>query len=482
MSARSRLGQVSGRLGLTISVLTVSGLATLGLSVLSLNHSLEALADSLPEAPEIEASDPSDIPEAEVPAANLAGDVLQLAADQAALAERLTQTAASAADWDQVVTVWLEAIALTQSVPPESPARILAQRRLRGYLQQLLTAQQRTEQASSTAGIPSLGSAVFDAQLAGYLSYVATFGPPDVLIVGSSRSLQGIDPAVLQQTLAAKGLPDLRVYNFSVNGATAQVVNFVLSELLPAPLPAVIVWGDGSRAFNDGRRDRTWESLAASPGYQAIHGGALPATSLLARLTAPAADRPVNIVTVRSPLTAKLDRLDALGFLAVSDRFDPPAYYQQFPQVNGQNDGAYVPFTLEGNQRTALGQLTRFVTSQNSQLIFVNLPLSGSYLDDFRLAHERQFQQFLQAQSQTQSFTLIDLLTQWQAQPALFADPSHVNEEGAAAIAAQLANHPQLRAALSSRPQTSQPLPIPPSDLSPDALLDRLLEGQPASP
>ncbi len=461
----------------------------MGLMVVNLNHSLEALADSLPDAAPDSLPDslPETLPdEPEMPAAESASEnsaaagSLQLAADQATLAELLTQTATSAADWDRVAATWLEAIAVTQAIPPESPARILAQRRLRGYLQQLLAAQQRTEQASPVTGIPSLGSAVFDDQLAGYLSYVATVGPPDILIVGSSRSLQGIDPAALQQTLAAKGLPDRRVFNFSVNGATAQVVNFVLSELLPAPLPPVIIWGDGSRAFNDGRRDRTWESLAASPGYQAIHGGTLPATSLLEQLAAPTADRPVNIVTARSPLNSKLDRLDALGFLAVSDRFDPPTYYQQFPKVNGRNDGAYLPFTLNGNQSTALGQLARFVTGQNSQLIFVNLPLSGSYLDDFRLMHERQFQQFLQAQGQTQGFAVIDLLTQWQAQPALFADPSHVNQEGAAAIAIQLANHPQIRSALTPPAQTEPP--VPPSELPPDELLDRLLEGQPNKP
>ncbi|MGI8935053.1 MAG: hypothetical protein ACR2FS_13365, partial [Phormidesmis sp.] len=277
-----RFRHLSGRLGLVISGLTVSGLAVLGLMVVNLNHSLEAVADSLPDAapdslPETLPDEPAQMPAADSASENsAAADSLQLAADQATQAELLTQTATSAADWDRVAATWLEAIALAQAIPPESPARILAQRRLRGYLQQLLTAQQRTEQASPVTGIPSLGSAVFDDQLAGYLSYVATVGPPDILIVGSSRSLQGIDPAALQQTLAAKGLPDRRVFNFSVNGATAQVVNFVLSELLPAPLPPVIIWGDGSRAFNDGRRDRTWESLAASPGYQAIHGGTLP--------------------------------------------------------------------------------------------------------------------------------------------------------------------------------------------------------------
>ena len=193
------------------------------------------------------AADSTGEPEVE-PAADSVAVRLQQAADLARQAAVMTQRAASAADWDAVVAQWLHAIALTQSVPPESPSRIIAQRQMRGYLQRLSEAQQRTEQASSSAGLPSLGSDVFNDQLAGYLSYVATVGTPDILIVGSSRALQGIDPQAMQQSLQSAGHA-VRVFNFSVNGATAQVINFMLSDLLPKPLPAVIVWGDGVAGF-----------------------------------------------------------------------------------------------------------------------------------------------------------------------------------------------------------------------------------------
>ncbi len=419
-----------------------------------------------------------------------AANILKQAADQATQAELLAQTAASAADWDGVMLQWLSAISLAQSVPPESPSRIVAQRQLRGYVQRLQETQQRTEQASPSSGLPSLGSDLFDAQLTGYLSYVATVGTPDILIVGSSRALQGIDPMVMQQQLSQQGYKDVKVFNFSVNGATAQVVNFVLSELLPQPLPPVIVWGDGSRAFNDGRRDRTWESLVASPGYQAVTLGTLPASLFLETLSTRAVDsdrasdgvsalessgREERVdrehvmeadsvktevaaasVTANSPTSEIPANLDALGFSAVGEQFSPQTYYQQFPQVRGRYDGAYSPFTLNGSQTGALGQLADFSRLQNSQLIFVNLPLSSSYLDADRLYFEGQFQQFLQTQSITHDFEVIDMLTQWQNQPALFADPSHINQDGAAVIAAQLAQSPTLRTALYQPQQPSQ--------------------------
>lgn len=392
-------------------------------------------------------------------------DAIQQANDRATQAQQLTQTATTAAQWDAVSAQWMSAIALLQSIPPESPSRIFAQRQIHSYLQQLQDAQQRAEQSSQTTSLPTLGSDLRDAQMAGYLSYVASVGTPDILIVGSSRALQGIDPQVLQQTLAAQGYENPSVFNFSVNGATAQVVEFMLSELLPEPLPKVIVWGDGSRAFNEGRRDRTWESLRASPGYQKLTTG-----SEAERLVFNGTNRRV---TARSALTPIPGNIDALGFSAVRDRFDPQRYYQQIPRVEGRYDGAYAGFALNGDQTAALGRLAAKVKLKESRLLFVNLPLSGSYLDSFRLYYEQQFQQFLQTQSAASDFAVIDLLTQWENQPGFFADPSHINQDGAQAIAIQLAKSPALIEALklSAIESIEQPLRRPPPPIPPPPTL-----------
>jgi len=450
-SLTSRIG-LSGGLGL----LGYVGMSTAGISVVQANQvpSLDRLLNREPaqdEAAQDEAAE--DTPEmsetredAATEQAAEAAIALQQAEEISRRAEQMAGRARSAADWDAVMAQWISAISLVQAVPPESPSRIVAQRQMRAYLQRLMEVQQRTEQASPMSGLPSLGSDLFDSQLAGYLSYVATVGTPDVLIVGSSRALQGIDPRVLQQNLAQQGYGELRVFNFSVNGATAQVVDFVLSELLPEPLPSVIVWGDGSRAFNDGRRDRTWEGLSTSPGYRAVTGGAVPAQMFL-RSNA----RATSVVTARSPLSATPGNLDALGFSAVGDRFSPQTYYQEFPRVNGRYDGAYSPFTLYGAQTVALDNLAKSVQAQGSQLIFVNLPLSDSYLDDYRLYYEAQFQRFLQDKSAALGFDVVDFLTLWEGQSALFADPSHINKDGAAAIAVQLSQDASLLTALKAQ-------------------------------
>ncbi len=124
---------------------------------------------------------------------------------------------------------------------------------------------------------PSFNSQQMDEQLAIYAQYVANYGVPDVLIVGSSRALRGVDPELLRRQLADRH-PNLRIFNFGINGATAQVVDFLVRELLgPKHLPRVIVWADGARAFNSGRSDRTFQIITASEGYKELRFGSPPA-------------------------------------------------------------------------------------------------------------------------------------------------------------------------------------------------------------
>lgn len=124
---------------------------------------------------------------------------------------------------------------------------------------------------------PSFNSRQLDEKLALYQQFVLDYGTPDVLVVGSSRALRGVDPSALKNALAAQGYPNLTVFNFGVNGATAQVVDLIVRELLPPKyLPRLIVWADGARAFNSGRLDITYNGIVASDAYKAFEAGTLP--------------------------------------------------------------------------------------------------------------------------------------------------------------------------------------------------------------
>ncbi|MCS6815522.1 MAG: DUF1574 domain-containing protein, partial [Cyanobacteria bacterium] len=121
---------------------------------------------------------------------------------------------------------------------------------------------------------PSFNNPQLDKKLALYYERVLESGPPDVLIIGSSRALRGIDPVALSSALAARGIEDVTVFNFGINGSTAKFADLLLQKiLLPAQLPKIILWADGSRALNSGRIDSTYEALTTSESYRLLAQG-----------------------------------------------------------------------------------------------------------------------------------------------------------------------------------------------------------------
>jgi len=317
---------------------------------------------------------------------------------------------------------------------------------------------------------PTFNSGLLDQQLYLYGNYLLSNGPPDVLIVGSSRALQGIDPAVLQQVLAERGLSQVEVYNFSINGATAQVVDFMVRRLLaPEQLPRMVIWADGSRAFNSARVDVTFNGIAASPGYQQLMQGdrpipVLPPLALysddqnefcvdagpLVSDTLLALPCPIPVVQqgkdgpVVRTLTASLPQPDIFqltdkGFNPVATEYDPRTYFQQFPRVAGRYDANYSPFQLAGVQTDATQAIARYLASRHIPLVFVSLPLHADHFDSYRQSREQQFRQHMQRLASQQGFIYLDLSHQWSNQNRYFQDPSHLNRNGARAVAEYLA-------------------------------------------
>jgi hypothetical protein len=279
-----------------------------------------------------------------------------------------------------------------------------------------------------------------DQELHLYYQYLQKNGKPDVMIIGSSRSLQGIDPTALRVAMAAKGYPGLKIYNFGINGATAQVINLVLQEVLaPEQLPRILVWGDGSRAFNSGRLDITHNGIVASEGYRRLALGDRPIPT---RIFFTGQVPPANTkATVPKPDLLIAPDLDRYGFNALTARYDPETYYQRYPWVPGQYDSNYQNFQLGGNQSDATQAIADFTRAQGIPLVFVNLPLTDDYVaDEVRRNYEQQFQQHMGQLATQKDFLFID----YHQQPELikneyFVDPSHINREGARAVAAQLA-------------------------------------------
>lgn len=400
-------------------------------------------------------------------------------------ASNLAQSANSKQDWDEVAALWVQAVAWMQAVPPGNSRRAFAEKKVVEYMRNLVYSQQQAGEArSSSASTVSFSSDLLDEQLELYLSYVAAVGPPDVLIVGSSRALQGVDPKQLKQSLAETGHSGLKVFNFSVNGATAQVVDFQLRRLLkPEHLPQMIVWADGVRAFNSGRDDRTFDSIVDSEGSKLLATGVRPKLPSDRPNSTPQCFRfpqscPNNTfrrvqVSVKKPVmgaqdaypkikfmssgtgilpvaiairqvSALADSIDSNGFMSMSARYNPDTYYRGRAYVSGRFDRDYEDFNLGGKQAKAFNSAVAFVKARKIPLIFVNLPLTDDYLDPTRRSAEQQFRRRMQQLSQQKGFAFRDLSQRWPGRNDYFVDPSHLNRFGAIAVSRLLASDTSL--------------------------------------
>lgn len=292
---------------------------------------------------------------------------------------------------------------------------------------------------------PSFGSHRLDQQLHLYTQYLRTTGTPDVLIVGSSRSLQGIDPTALQSELVKRGYPKLKIFNFGINGGTAKVNELLLRQILaPEQLPRLIIWADGSRAFNNGRVDLTYSSILASEGYRRVVAGSRPIPSQ-ARWDLPILRAAADKALPRSSTAAIAPDLDAYGFQSVTAVYNPDTYYERYPWVPGPYDADYINFNLEGGQKEATVAIAQFAQAQQIPLVLVNLPLTNDYLDGVRRNYEQQFREHMLRLSQQAKFIFCDLSQQQDLmQNGYFADPSHINRHGARAIGIYLASVPAI--------------------------------------
>jgi hypothetical protein len=268
--------------------------------------------------------------------------------------------------------------------------------------------------------------------------------------------------------------------------------------LRPEQLPRSVVWADGLRAFNDSRRDRTYEQLIASPGYVAALAGQRPSLPIEAVQVTWGCDAPTRtkegglqeilsavptglptglptesngfVMGLRGfnpfaiapaqaaqvPSIAPTSVIGAIvnrGFVSIADRFDPSRYYRRFPKVLGRYDSDYRELNLDGVQGKALTQLAQHLRQQRVALTVINLPLSSSYLDPIRQDAETRFDQRMLQQAAQSGFSFVN----WVADRDLtadryFADPSHLNQSGAQAVSQRLIGQGQIQLGLAKQP------------------------------
>lgn len=361
----------------------------------------------------------------------------------------------------------------------------------------------------AVAPFSSFNSQQLNEKLALYRQRLAQSGPADVMIVGSSRALRGVDPANLKKDLADLGYKNVNIFNFGINGATAQVVDLVIRQILePDQLPKLILWADGARAFNSGREDVTYNGIVASAGYRELLARQVARSGDEVSMTRPRtagsasllnsyatldhwmSDQMGQLSTVyrdrdhlkgllkermvsltpswSQPADLGKERLDAPmpvgsaidfdGFLPLSIQFNPATYYHTYARVAGNYDGDYDGFRLDGKQSEAFTELLKFTQAKKIPIVFINTPLTDEYLDDYRQQAEAEFLQYMLKLSSSQvGFLFRDLGQIWPQRYDYFSDPSHLNRYGAYQVSLHLAQDP-----LISWPVASPSSPSPP--------------------
>jgi Protein of unknown function (DUF1574) len=354
-----------------------------------------------------------------------------------------------------------------------------------------LAARHLTVNSATTTAQLSFNNPLLEQKLAQYQLRCLQHGVPDVLIVGSSRALRGVDPEVLRRSLIDRGYRNPKLYNFGINGATAQVVDLILRQLLtPQQLPKLVIWADGARAFNSGRIDRTYDAIATSDRYRqlalisgikdensslfqaqssfqntyraidnafdrrldrfssAYHHRDRIKTWLQSKIPATLQISDRNNTAIEADSAASLEamedkrhprEIDFDGFLAIDLQFDPTTYYQKYTKVTGESDGDYANFQLLGLQQRALDRTIELLDSHKVPLVFVNLPLSDIYLDKARRQHEVIFKEYMQKLTDSQRITFIDMDGVLDRNYDRFSDPSHLNQIGASDVSRYLA-------------------------------------------
>lgn len=348
--------------------------------------------------------------------------------------------------------------------------------------------------AAARSNHPSFNNRILNEKLALYQQYVAENGAPDVLIVGSSRAMRGVNPQILHQALEEKFSKSVDIYNFGINGATAQVVDLLLRQVLESEqLPKLVIWADGARAFNSNRPDPTYEAIVSSPGFEELQqdrsSGDLASSQTsqenlpeklttnyeavdnwlngsLASISFAYSQRQQLKTWLQGQFTQTIDSIFTLpetraktetasvmgeevtmdldGFLPIEIRFNPDTYYDHHPRVPGIYDGDYHNFRLDGKQHLAMVNLGKFLQKKQVSLVFVNTPLTDIYLDRTRSKYEQEFRQYMEELAASQEIIFVDLAEQWTDQYGFFSDPSHLNRYGAVQVSRYLATEEKI--------------------------------------
>lgn len=267
--------------------------------------------------------------------------------------------------------------------------------------------------------------------------------PIDVVFLGSSVVVQGVDPIAFNDAPT-----DLTSYNAALDGASLRSVEaWARNVVFPSLDPQAVVIGITTRDLNDRgvSQQEFYRSLMASNGLQALqpNSGVDRLLNEIGDLSALLRIRPF----LRQPGTTLLDVLGEDSEVALlpgpfgaapidenSFVYDSSESWRNFWRTRHFND-----FTMGGHEFTALQDLIDLAIEQQRRVFLVEMPLHEDYLSvqpngEVEVARLHSLLLNLEGRAGVELISLAD-----RYEPEDFRDPAHLNPDGAAALGAELA-------------------------------------------
>ena len=269
--------------------------------------------------------------------------------------------------------------------------------------------------------------------------------PIDVVFLGSSVVVQGVDPVAFNDAPA-----DLTSYNAALDGASMRSVEAWSRDVVfPSLDPRAVVIGLTTRDLNDRgvSQQEFYRSLTASSGFRdhKPKSGADWLFGQIANRSALLRIRPF----LRQPGTMLQGVLGKdseaallpgpFGAAPIDDHafaYDSSESWRNFWRTRHFND-----FTMGGHELSALQALIQLALEQERLVFLVEMPFHDDYLSvqpNGRTEVER-LHDLLATLNYGAGVELIALADSYG--PEVFRDPAHLNPTGAAALAAELAAH-----------------------------------------
>jgi hypothetical protein len=282
-------------------------------------------------------------------------------------------------------------------------------------------------------------------------------GPVDLLILGSSRMTFGVAPTAIDPCVSERVGRTTSSWSWSRANASLWSQWLVGREALQHTRPGVVLIEVAPEMASRNHYEQAWNAkneaevqdipdcFSGAQGLEEVEACLYPLVRPLDNLSR---------LDVRSPQDAPHLRWMALyarggqfcfgtaECRAHNARFAPRLETRWkrreekvLPLIASER---FADYEIGPPQTTGIDRLVRAAREQGAQPVLVRMPVHSAYSERIPADAERQFGDYLEVLVAREGLPLLDLSQQWSEERSLYADPDHLNEQGALRLSAEV--------------------------------------------